>query len=138
MLEKIEKRLISKDKKNIKESIEKFIIENVLQLKKKYEISEVGIAVPGTVTEKIIVKSVNLGVENYALVEELEKKIKLPIKIRNDAKCAALAEVKCGALREYKRTVFLTLGTGIGGAVIIDNKILDTGKFPQLHFTPSF
>lgn len=134
IIEKIEKRLMSKDKKNIKESIENFIIENVQQLKKKYDILEIGIAVPGTVTEKIIVKSVNLGVENYPLADILEKKIKLPIKMKNDAKCAALAEAKSGTLREYKRTVFLTLGTGIGGAVIIDNHLLDTGELPGCEF----
>ena len=134
IIENIEKRLISKDKKNIKESIESFIVENVLQLKKKYDISEIGIAVPGTVTEKFIVKSVNLGVENYPLVDELEKKLKLPIKMKNDAKCAALAEVERGALKNYKRTIFLTLGTGIGGAVIIDNHLLNTGEFPGCEF----
>lgn len=134
IIENIEKRLMSKDKKNIKESIESFIVENVLQLKKKYDISEIGIAVPGTVTEKFIVKSVNLGVENYPLVDELEKKLKLPIKMKNDAKCAALAEVERGALKNYKRTIFLTLGTGIGGAVIIDNHLLNTGEFPGCEF----
>lgn len=134
IVENIEKRLMSKDKENIKESIESFIVENVLQLKKKYDISEIGIAVPGTVTEKIIVKSVNLGVENYPLVDELEKKLKLPIKMKNDAKCAALAEVKSGSLKNYKRTIFLTLGTGIGGAVIIDNHLLNTGEFPGCEF----
>ena len=126
IIENIEKRLMSKDKKNIKESIESFIVENVLQLKKKYDISEIGIAVPGTVTEKFIVKSVNLGVENYPLVDELEKKLKLPIKMKNDAKCAALAEVERGALKNYKRTIFLTLGTGIGGAVFLNRKTTKT------------
>lgn len=134
LIEKTEKRLMSEDKKNIKESIQSFIIDNILQLKKQYDISEIGIAVPGTVTERLIVKSVNLGVQNYPLVDILEKKIKLPVKMRNDAKCAALAEVRNGALKNYKRTVFLTLGTGIGGAVIIDNNLLNTGDFPGCEF----
>ncbi len=134
LIEKTEKRLMSEDKKNIKESIQSFIIDNILQLKKQYDISEIGIAVPGTVTERLIVRSVNLGVQNYPLVDILEKKIKLPVKMRNDAKCAALAEVRNGALKNYKRTVFLTLGTGIGGAVIIDNNLLNTGDFPGCEF----
>lgn len=134
LIEKTEKRLMSEDKKNIKESIQSFIIDNILQLKKQYDISEIGIAVPGTVTERLIVKSVNLGVQNYPLVDILEKKIKLPVRMRNDAKCAALAEVRNGALKNYKRTVFLTLGTGIGGAVIIDNNLLNTGDFPGCEF----
>ena len=134
LIEKTEKRLMSEDKKNIKEAIQRFIIDNIIQLKKQYDISEIGIAVPGTVTERLIVRSVNLGVQNYPLVDILEKKIKLPVKMRNDAKCAALAEVRNGALKNYKRTVFLTLGTGIGGAVIIDNNLLNTGDFPGCEF----
>ena len=58
----------------------------------------------------------------------------MPIKIRNDAKCAALAENKIGALKDYKRSIFLTLGTGIGGAVIINNELLDTGELPGCEF----
>ena len=72
----------------------------------------------------------NLGLKNYEVIKELKKKINLPIKIRNDAKCAALAENKYGCLKQYDRSVFLTLGTGIGGAVIINNELLDTGNLP--------
>ena len=54
----------------------------------------------------------------------------MPIKIRNDAKAAAIAENKYGALKGYNRILFLTLGTGIGGAVIINGKLLDTGNLP--------
>ena len=67
-------------------------------------------------------------------VENLKKEIQLPIKIRNDAKCAALAENTIGALKDYKRSLFLTLGTGIGGAVIINDKLLDTGDLPGCEF----
>ena len=134
IIEKIEKRLMEKEKKNIQNTIESYIIENVKKILEKYKISEIGIAVPGTIEKQIIIKSVNLGVENYNLIENLKKEIKLPIKIRNDAKCAALAENKYGALKDYKRTIFLTLGTGIGGAVIINNELLDTGKLPGCEF----
>ena len=134
IIEKIEKRLMEKEKKNIQNSIESYIIENVKKILEKYNISEMGIAVPGTIEKQTIIKSVNLGVENYNLIENLKKEIKLPIKIRNDAKCAALAENKYGALKDYKRSIFLTLGTGIGGAVIINNELLDTGKLPGCEF----
>lgn len=132
--EKIEKRLLKKDKINIEESVENYIIENVEKLKKKYNISKIGISVPGTVSKDKIVKSVNLNIYNYEIVKKLEKKLKIPITIRNDAKCAALAENKYGCLKKYKRSVFLSIGTGIGGAVIIDNKLLDTGELPGCEF----
>lgn len=134
IVEKVEKRLLTKDKRDIKTAIETYIIKNVKELSEKYKITEMGIAVPGTICETEIIKSVNLGVKNYNLVENLKKEIDLPIKIRNDAKCAAIAESKIGALKEYKRSIFLTLGTGIGGAVIINGKLIDTGELPGCEF----
>ena len=134
IVEKIEKRLLYKDKKNIKETIENYIIKNTNELMSKYKIKEIGIAVPGTIKDGIILKSVNLGVSDYNIIDNLKKGINLPIKIRNDAKCAAIAENKIGALKDYSRSIFLTLGTGIGGAVIINNKLLDTGELPGCEF----
>lgn len=134
IVEKVEKRLLAKEKKDIEASIEGYIIKNIKDLREKYKISEIGIAVPGTICEEKIIKSVNLGVENYNLIEKLKQEIDLPINIRNDAKCAAIAEGKIGALKDYKRSIFLTLGTGIGGAVIINGKLLDTGNLPGCEF----
>lgn len=134
IVEKVEKRLLSRDKKNIKTSIENYIIENVKDLTEKYKTKEIGIAVPGTIKGTAIIKSVNLGVKNYNLIDNLRKQINIPIKIRNDAKCAAIAENKIGALKDYNRSIFLTLGTGIGGAVIINNELLDTGELSGCEF----
>lgn len=134
IVEKAEKRLLSKDKKDIKTSIKNYIIKNVKDFTEKYKIKEIGIAVPGTIKGTAIIKSVNLGVKNYNLVDNLKKEIDLPIKIRNDAKCAAIAENKIGALKDYNRSIFLTLGTGIGGAVIINNELLDTGELSGCEF----
>ena len=74
--------------------------------------------------------------ENYKLVERLKQVLNIEIKLKNDAKCAALAENKYGAgkLKNSNRILFLTLGTGIGGAVIINNKLLDTGDEPGCEF----
>lgn len=130
IIEKIEKRLKNAEKRTIEKSIEEYIIENAKLLMKKYKISEIGIAIPGTVSDDKVIKSVNLGLENYEIVKKLKSKIQVPIKIRNDAKCAAIAENTYGCLKSYNRSIFLTLGTGIGGAVIINNKLLDTGNLP--------
>ena len=134
IIEKIEKRILESEKKEITKTIENYILENIKQLTKKYKITELGIAIPGTVTDNKIIKSVNLGIKDYNIVQSLSRKIKLPIKIRNDAKCAAIAENKYGCLKNYKRSIFLTLGTGIGGAVIINKKLLDTGELPGCEF----
>ena len=130
ILEKIEKKLKGIVTKEVRSVIEKTIIDAVEKFSKEYNVLEMGIAIPGTVNDREIVKSVNLGLKNYNIVKNLEEKIKLPIKIRNDAKAAAIAENKYGALKGYNRILFLTLGTGIGGAVIINGKLLDTGNLP--------
>lgn len=134
IVEKVEKRILNEEKENIENCIESYIIKNVKEFCEKYEICEMGIAVPGTVCGNEIVKSVNLGVENYNLIENLNKEINLPIRMKNDAKCAAIAESIIGDLKDYKRSIFLTLGTGIGGAVIINGNLLDTGELPGCEF----
>ena len=134
IIEKVEKRITKSEKSNIKKVIEEYIIEKTLNFLQEYKITEMGIAVPGTVKNQIIVKSVNLGLKNYEIIKNLQEKIQLPIKIKNDAKCAALAENMYGALKSYDRTIFLTLGTGIGGATILHNKLLNTGELPGCEF----
>jgi len=134
IIEKFEKRLKGVEKKKIKDTIVSYITENVQVLRKKHKITGVGIAIPGTVSGGTIVKSVNLGIKNFDIVEELKREIDLPIQIRNDAKCAAIAENTYGSLKNYNRSVFLTLGTGIGGAVIINNNLLDCGDLPGCEF----
>ena len=130
IIEKQEKRLLKKDKENKKKEIEEYIVQTVERIEKEYKITEIGIAIPGTVANGMIIKSVNLGIENYNIVDKLNEKLNYKIKIKNDAKCAAIAENEYGSLKKYKRAVFVTLGTGIGGAVIINNELLDTGKLP--------
>ena len=133
ILEKNEKRLTSVEKQNIEKLIEEYIIENVNQLMKKYEITEMGIGMPGWAENGVIKKSGNLGIQNYPIVERLQA-INLSIKITNDAKCAALAENAYGCVKEYDRSIFLTLGTGIGGAAFLNHKLLKAGKKPGYEF----
>lgn len=134
ILDKRDKHLRGIAKRLIMPTIEETIISNIKEYQKNYKITEIGIAVPGSVKNDKILKSVNLGLKDYDLVGVIKKEIDLPIKIRNDAKCAALAESKYGALKKYNRVVFMTLGTGIGGAVIINGKLLDAGEYPGCEF----
>ena len=134
ILEKVEKRITKAEKGNIKKVIEEYILEKTENFLKQYKVTEIGMAIPGTVKDGIVVKSVNLGLKNYDIIKKLQEKIDLPIQIRNDAKCAAIAENVYGALKSYDRSIFLTLGTGIGGAVIIHNELLDTGALPGCEF----
>lgn len=98
------------------------------------EIKLVGISFPGDVTEKCITKAENLGIVNFNIVDELEKTIKMPVQLRNDAKCAAMAEKAYGSLKKYNDAVFFILGTGIGGAAFIDGKLLTPKKHSGFEF----
>ena len=130
IIEKIEKRLTSVEKKDIKKSIEETIIEHCQNYIAKYEIEKIGMAIPGWAENGVIMESGNIGIINYPIVEKLQEKIDKPITIRNDAKCAAIAEKNYGCLKGYNRSLFLTLGTGIGGAVFYEDRLLEAGKKP--------
>ena len=130
---KIEKFI--KDKTNIKETIEEFITETVIEMGLTHNIESIGIAIPGTVTDNRIIKAVNLGIENYDLATNLERILKIPVKLKNDAKCAALAEQKYGELVSYDNSVFLCIGTGVGTAVIHDGKLLEPDDVPGFEFS---
>jgi glucokinase len=66
------------------------------------------------------------GWKNFPLGEVLRKKLKIPIFINNDANTFALAESTYGAARGAGRSICLTLGTGLGGAVVFEGRLLRT------------
>lgn len=112
--------------KNIHLYINKILMKNNLELE---TISIIGIACPGTIKDGYVLKSGNLSIYNFHIIEELKKLFPKQIIIRNDAKCAALAEKKLGSLKNYQDCIFLTLGTGIGGAIFWKNKLLEPNKY---------
>ena len=110
------------------------IIETITKIleKKKIDIKEIsliGIAVPGTVSDTHIIKADNLHIKNFNIVSEINKYFNIPIILRNDAKCAAIAEKEYGSLKKYDDALFLTIGTGIGGAVYLEGKLLKPKKY---------
>jgi len=106
-------------------------IRNLKTLLKEFSsftIKGVGIGVPGIVdVEKgFIYYLPNIpGWEKYPLQSVLKKSLGLPVYIDNDANAFALAEARLGAAKGKRRAIFLTLGTGLGGAIISDGKLLE-------------
>lgn len=120
-----------KDMSNI---VIKIIIELIKQITKEnnLEVSNIeliGIAFPGTISNGIVVKAENLGIKNLKIKEILETEFKIPVYLQNDAKCAAIAEKEVGSLKEYDDALFLVIGTGIGGAVFLDGKLLKPKRY---------
>ena len=119
----------------IEKTIEEFISEEVIQMSLVHNIESIGIAVPGTVSENKIIKAVNLGIENYDLATRLKEVLSIDVKLKNDAKCAALAEQKYGELSQYDNSVFLCIGTGVGSAVFMNGKLLEPKGLPGFEIS---
>lgn len=89
------------------------------------DINSIGVGSPGIPDKNngILISSNNLGFTNVPIKKELQKYLNLPVYLENDANAAALAESVAGASKDVSHSVLITLGTGIGGGIIIDNKI---------------
>lgn len=86
----------------------------------------VGIGIPGPVDRGMILGCVNLGWGIFSIVEEFSKAFhNVPVYAGNDANTAALGEYVAGAGKGMKNMMMITLGTGVGGGIIIDGRILE-------------
>lgn len=92
------------------------------------DISKIGIAVPGSPSEGEIKNLVNLNIKRFNITAELEKIYNTKIKIKNDGKCAGLAEKEYGSLKPYSDAVFLCIGTGVGSAVFLNDELLEAKR----------
>ena len=92
------------------------------------DVEGLGIGSPGMIdsNEGNVVYANNLGWENFRICDELSRLLGgIKVKIGNDANVAALGEVKFGAARNYNSAVMITLGTGVGGGIVIDGKLVE-------------
>ena len=90
----------------------------------------VGIGCPGAVTSEtgVVEFLPNLGWENIALSDLIRERLDVQVKISNDANVAALGEAIYGAAKDYDDCIMFTLGTGVGGGVILNKKLYEGGK----------
>ena len=95
------------------------------------DIASVGVGCPGTCNGDtgIVEYSKNLRFDHLPLKAMLEEGLEKPIFVDNDANVAALGEAVAGAAKGVKTCVCITLGTGVGGGVIIDGKIYSGSNF---------
>ena len=85
----------------------------------------VGIGVPGPVDSRGVVnKCINLGWGVFNIAEELSRLVGFPVKAGNDANVAALGEYWKGGGKGCDNMIFVTLGTGVGGGIVIEGKLL--------------
>ncbi len=85
----------------------------------------VGIGAPGPLDRLhgVVIVTPNLGWRDFPLRDEIGSRVNLPATLDNDANCATLGEFWCGAARGGRHVMGLTIGTGIGGGLILDGKL---------------
>ena len=91
------------------------------------EITAVGIGIPGAVEGGNILFTANIPMRNIPLEKLFRKHLDIPVTLANDADCAAAAEYLLGSGKGTKDFILVTLGTGVGGGLILDGR-LHTGK----------
>jgi glucokinase len=84
-----------------------------------------GVGVPSTIDQRTgrAVASVNIPLAGVDLRERLEERFAVPVMVENDANAAAIAEHRLGAGRGSRHMVMLTLGTGVGGGLVLDGRL---------------
>lgn len=107
---------------DIASEVEKKMAEKSLAVS---EVEGLGMGVPGPISpDGTVLKCVNLGWGIFNVEKEMEKLTGLKVKAGNDANVAALGEMWQGGGRGYQDVVMVTLGTGVGGGIIIGGRIL--------------
>lgn len=126
-----------KDIKNVgdqaKAEISTYIIEIISKIKENHNIEKIGIGSPGTPRDGVLTNLINLKIKEFDISSILMEHFDIPVLLKNDAKCAGLAEKTYGALKEYQDAVFLCLGTGIGASVFMNGKELKPIQNPGME-----
>ena len=99
-------------------------------LEARPDAAAVGLGIPCTIDREkgLAISAVNLPLRNVPIRDLMQERLGIPIFIDNDANVAALAEHRLGAARGTREAVMLTIGTGIGGGVIIDGEVYRGSK----------
>ncbi len=109
------------------EHITNLIEENSLNAK---DLIGIGIGCPGSVNGDTGMVEILPNLDGWIkipIVDKLKKYFDVPVKISNDANVAALAEVLYGVAKDYDNAIMFTLGTGVGGGIILDKKLVEGG-----------
>ncbi|MFJ2862168.1 ROK family glucokinase [Kitasatospora sp. NPDC087314] len=128
VLEKL--RTDTPHKSNSAKVVEDVIVELVLELADRHDVHAVGIGAAGWVDadRSTVLFAPHLNWRGEPLKQALSERLRFPVIVENDANAAAWAEWRFGAGRGEDHMVMLTLGTGIGGAVVRDGYV-DRGKY---------
>ncbi|QKJ19678.1 ROK family glucokinase [Microbacterium hominis] len=105
------------------------VVDMTLHLSARHEVAAVGVAAAGFIDRDraVVIHAPNIAWRNEPLKATLEAGIGKPVTIENDANAAGWAEFRFGAGRDVEHMIMLTMGTGVGGAVVLDGKLYRGG-----------
>lgn len=135
IIDKIDYVWSTEEKKNIYKTIKKSCINFIEEICKinnisLQEIESIGIGFPyGNIKNGII----NLENEKIDLPKIIKEKLNIPTYLKNDVKCSSMCEKKIGNLKQYENAIFLTLGTGIGGAYYYKNELMTPNTYQGME-----
>ena len=118
--------LAERGREDVSDRLSGGILELVARWKDRYALAGIGVGIPGIIKmeEGIVVASPNLpGWENFNIRAQISKRLNSPFFLENDANAAALGEKWMGVGKNVKHLCLMTMGTGIGGGLILDGKI---------------
>ena len=95
------------------------------------EVSSIGVGVPGACNAEtgVVEYTANLPFINLPLCQRMNEQLGKPIYIGNDANAAALGEMKAGCAQGANSCICVTLGTGVGGGIVLDGKLYDGSNY---------
>jgi glucokinase len=123
--------------------VEDTIVELVTDFARDYDVAAVGVGAAGfvDVTRTVVMFSPHLDWRREPLRARVAERIRIPVVVDNDANTMALAECRFGAGRGHRFVLCVTLGTGIGGALVLDNRVYRgangmAGEFGHVQVVP--
>lgn len=130
IVDKIERNWTAEEKKDLWNNIQKQIIELIHQILKNNNITQVETIGIGFPKSRILDGIVYIKEQKIDLISLLKPIFNTNVYVKNDVKCSGMCEKKMGNLKEYDNALFLTLGTGIGGAYFYKDELVVPNKYP--------
>ena len=124
--------------------VEDTIVDLVEGFARQHDVAAVGIGAAGfvDVTRTVVMFSPHLDWRREPLRARVAERVRLPVVVDNDANAAAIAECRFGAGQGHRFVLCVTLGTGIGGALVLDNRVYRgangmAGEFGHMQVVPN-
>ena len=131
-----------KDKTPTRQDSMEIFIDSLVEIYEKvsssYELDGVALSMPGIIDSKrgfMYTGGTLFCISNVNIVEILEQRLHVPVTVENDAKCAALAELWKGAVKDCNNAIVVVCGTAVGGAVICNREIVSGKNFMAGEFS---